>query len=126
LHYKKLKKGDLQPVEDKVIKKAGGWRGKLLSYKAKVILIKACLASIPAYLLSVIKFPRWAINVINSQIAHCFWDNYEGQYKYHLANWGLISQKIEYGGLGIPNLAKMTLCLLASWVKVYHLDENKL
>jgi hypothetical protein len=68
LHYKKLRKEDLQPVIDKVIKKGGGWRGKLLSYKAKIILIKACLASIPNYPMSVIKFPKWAITLINSLI----------------------------------------------------------
>jgi hypothetical protein len=65
------------------------------------------------YLLSVIKFPKWARNLINSQIAHCLWDNYEGHHKYHLANWGLISKKTECGGLGIPNLAEMNLRLLA-------------
>jgi hypothetical protein len=91
LHYKKLRREDLQPVVDKVIKKAGGWRGKLLSYKAKIVLIKSCLASIPNYLLSLIKFPKWAIRMINSQIAHCFWDDYEGHHKYHLVNFGMLS-----------------------------------
>jgi hypothetical protein len=52
--------------------------------------------------------------MINSQMAHVLWDDYDGHRKYHLANWGLVSQKIEFGGLGIPNLADMNLCLLAS------------
>jgi hypothetical protein len=38
----------------------------------------------------------------------------------------MLSQKIEFGGAGIPNLADMNLCLLASWVKRYHLDTDKL
>lgn len=126
LHYKKLRKEDLQPLVDKMIKKAGGWRGKLLSYKARLILVQTCLASIPIYLLSVIKFPKWVISLINSKIAHYFQDNYEGHHKYHLANWKLIAQKTEYGGLGIPNLADKNLCLLASWIKRYHLDNNKI
>lgn len=88
--------------------------------------MKTCLASIPTYLVSVIKFPKWAINLINSQIAHCFWDNYEGHHKYDLANWELLTQKVEYGGLGIPTLGDINLCLLASWVKRYHPGENKL
>jgi hypothetical protein len=126
LHYRRLRKEDLQPVIDKIIKKAGGWRGKLLSYKAKIILIRSVLASIPNYLMSVTKFPKWAISLINSQMAHCLWDDYEGNHKYHLANWGMVAQKIEYGGLGIPNLAEMNLCLLASWIRRYQMDGNKL
>jgi hypothetical protein len=41
-------------------------------------------------------------------------------------NFGMLSQKIEFGGAGIPNLGDMNLCLLASWVKRYHLDTDKL
>jgi hypothetical protein len=71
LHYKKLRKEDLQPVIDKILKKAAGWRGRLLNYAAKLELVRSVLASIPLYLLSVIKFPKWAITLINSQMAHC-------------------------------------------------------
>lgn len=86
LHHSKLRKEDLQPVIDKIIKRVAGWRGRLFSYGGRIILIRACLASIPIYLLSVIKFPSWAIHAINSQMAHCLWDNYAGHHKYHLAN----------------------------------------
>jgi hypothetical protein len=67
LHYAKL-----QPVIDTIMKGIAGWRGKLLSYRGKLTLLQACIASIPLYLLSVIKFPKWAINMINSQMAHFF------------------------------------------------------
>jgi hypothetical protein len=126
LHYKKLRKEDLQPVVDKILKKAGGWRGRLLNHAAKLELVRSVLASIPLYLLSVIKFPKWAITLINSHMAHCLWDNYEGHHKYHLANWGLISQKKEFGGLGIPDLAELNMCLLATWIKRYNLAEDKI
>ena len=41
-------------------------------------------------------------------------------------NWGFVAQKKEFGGLGIPNIADMNLCLLASWIKRYHPDDDKL
>jgi hypothetical protein len=72
LHFGKLRKEDLQPVIDQIIKKISGWRGKLISYEGKLILIRACLASIPTYLMSVLKFPKWVINAIYSQMAHFF------------------------------------------------------
>jgi hypothetical protein len=46
-----------------------------MSYSAKLTLLKACLASIPIYLMSVIRFPKWAIKVINSHMSNFFWDN---------------------------------------------------
>jgi hypothetical protein len=64
--------------------------------------------------------------LINSQFAYYLWDNYEGHPKYHLASLGILAMKTKFGGLGIPNLADINLCLLASWVKKYHLDCHKM
>lgn len=89
LHHSKIRREDLQPVIDKIIKRGAGWRGRLLSYGKRLILVQACLASIPSYLMGLIKFPKWALTMINSQLAHCFWDNYDGHHKYHLAAWVL-------------------------------------
>jgi hypothetical protein len=41
----------------------------------------------------------------------------ENSHKYHLANIQLLSQKKEKGGLCIPDLRDLNLCLLASWVQ---------
>jgi hypothetical protein len=114
LHYMKLRNEDIQPIVEKLLKKASGWRGILLNHAAKLELVRSVLASIPLYLMSVIKFPKWAITLINSQMAHCLWDDYGGHHRYHLANWGLVTLKKEYGGLGVPSLAEMNMCLLAS------------
>jgi hypothetical protein len=64
MHYGNLRREDIQPVIDKIIKGISGWRGKLLSYRARLILLQTCIASIPLYLLSVIKFPKWAIKAL--------------------------------------------------------------
>jgi hypothetical protein len=69
LHYEKLRREDVQPVVDKVINRIMGWKGRLLSYGAKLVLLKTCLASIPIYLMSLIRFRKWAIEAINSQMA---------------------------------------------------------
>jgi hypothetical protein len=72
LHHDKLKREDIQHVVDKVINRVPRWKGRLMSYSARLTLLKACLASIPIYLMSVIKFPKWAIKVINSQMSNFF------------------------------------------------------
>jgi hypothetical protein len=88
-----LKRVDLQPVIDKIIKRIAGWRGRLLSYAGRLTLLRACLSSILIYLLSIIKFPRWAIDMINSRMGHFLWNNTEDKHKYHLANWPLVAKK---------------------------------
>jgi hypothetical protein len=72
LHHEKLRRENMQPIDDKVIKRISGWKGRLLSYGARITLLKACLASIPIYMMSVIKFPKWAMKAINSQMANFF------------------------------------------------------
>jgi hypothetical protein len=78
------------------------------------------------YLLSFVKFPKWAIKVINSQMSHFFWDNIGDSHKYYLTSWDLVSQKNKFGGLGIQNIRDFNLCLLASWIIRYHMDNNKI
>ena len=99
---------------DKIIKRIAGWKGRLLSYAGCLTLLKACLASIPIYLLSIVKFPRWAIDMINSHMGHFLWNNTEEKHRYHLANWPLVAQRKEFSGLGIPDLRSLNLALLSA------------
>jgi hypothetical protein len=71
IHFEKLKREDLQHVIDKLVKKVADWRGRLLAYSGRLVLIRTCLASIPIYLLSFSKFSKWAIRLLESQMAHC-------------------------------------------------------
>jgi hypothetical protein len=71
IYFEKLKREDMQLVLDMLIKRVAGWRGKLLAYSSRLVLIKTCLASIPVYLLSFIKFPKWTVKLLESQMAHC-------------------------------------------------------
>lgn len=114
LHFKKLTREDIQPLIDKMLKRMAGWRGNLLSYVAKLILVKSCLASIPIYLLSFIKFPKWAIRILHSHLENCLWNDNPKARSYHLANWESLNMLKEYGGLGIPSLRDLNICLLAS------------
>jgi hypothetical protein len=89
------------------------------------VLIKACLASVPIYLMSFVKLPKWAIRLLESQMGHCLWNSYGDSHKFHLANWQLVSMK-EYGGLGVPNLRDLNISLLWHWIGRYARDNNKI
>lgn len=81
LHYDKLRREDIQPLIDKILKGITCWRGKLLSYKCRLVLIHTCLANIPDYLLSFFKFPKWATELIITQMSNCLWNDFEGHRK---------------------------------------------
>ncbi|WVZ52969.1 hypothetical protein U9M48_003967 [Paspalum notatum var. saurae] len=126
LHYEKLSRENVQLLVDKILKRIASWRGRLLSHAARLVLIKSCLSSIPVYLLSFIKFPKWAIKLINTQLANCLWNDMEGNRKFHLANWDMCAMCKEYGGLGVQNLKDLNVCLLGSWIKRYLSSDGKL
>ena len=107
-----------------MIKRIVGWRGRLLSYAGRLTLLRVCLASIPIYLLSVIKFPRWTIDMINFHMGHFLWDNSEEKHRYHLVNWPLVAQKKEFGGLGISDLRSLNIALLSVWILRYQLNKD--
>jgi hypothetical protein len=82
LHHDRLRRDDLQPLIENILKRITGWRGKLLSSAAKKILIQAYLASIPIYLLSFFKLPKWALHLIYSQMANFMWNDEEAIIRY--------------------------------------------
>jgi hypothetical protein len=50
-------------------------------------------------------------------MSNCFWDDYEGHKKLHLANWHLVCMKKDFRGLRVPNMKDLNLCLLENWIK---------
>jgi hypothetical protein len=40
------------------------------------------------------------------------WNDEEGNHKIHLAKWPSICMKKDFGGLGIPNLQDLNICLI--------------
>lgn len=46
--------------------------------------------------------------------------------KFYLENWEIIPMCKDFGGLGIPNLRELNLCVLASWVKRYIGGESEI
>ena len=59
-------------------------------------------------------------------MANCLWDDSVEHHKYHLVNWEIVSMCRDFGGLGIPNLRDLNICLIGSWLKRYQVDDRKL
>jgi hypothetical protein len=66
IHFERLRREDIQPLIYKLIKRTAGWMGRLMAYSNRLTLIKSCLASVLVYLISFIKFLKWAIRLIET------------------------------------------------------------
>jgi hypothetical protein len=107
-----------------MLKRIVGWREKLLSYNSRLVLIKSCLAFLYTF------YPL--SNFLSGKLG---WLNFKcptvcGMVKnadrYHLAWWKHVTMKKEYGGLGIPDLRELNLCLLWYWIRRYSTDGDKI
>jgi hypothetical protein len=59
--------------------------GKITFRFSQKGLGQACLSSILVYLLS-FKFPKWALKLLDTQLANFMWNDEEGNHKIDLAN----------------------------------------
>jgi hypothetical protein len=91
-----------------------------------VVLLRACLASIPICLMSLIRFSKWAIEAINSPMTIFLWDDHGISIDTTCLTGTLWQKQKEFGGLGIPDLRDLNLCLLAAWIQRYYDPTPKL
>jgi hypothetical protein len=59
------------------------------------------------------------------QMVNFMWSDEEGNHMIHLANWPSICM-IFFGGLEIPNLQDLNICLIGSWIMRYIQSEGAL
>jgi hypothetical protein len=113
---KKLLNIHWKPAEDKMEKKLGCWQGKMLDMGVRVLLINACLSSIPLYMLSFYRLPVGAHKRFNIYRSRFLWQEEQGVRKYHLVDWETVCTPKDLGGLGILNQDMMNIGLLCKWL----------
>lgn len=92
------------------------WKAKLLSKGGRLTLLKATLASIPNYHLSLFTIPGLVAIRIESLFRKFLWNNEEEHHRYHLVDWKLICRSLREGGLGMRSIKDHNRALLAKWL----------
>lgn len=69
---KKIIQKVLMPFIEKI-----SWKGRFLSWGARLKLINYVLIALPSYFMSMFKLPRWAINRIEKMRRAFFWKEKE-------------------------------------------------
>lgn len=101
MHHKKLSNKDWQIIEEKFQKKLSSWKGKLLSFGGRLVLINLVLTSLAMYMLSFFEVPRGVLQKLDYYRSRFFWQSDDHRKKYRLTKWSIVCRPKEVGGLGI-------------------------
>ncbi|XP_059284862.1 uncharacterized protein LOC132038160 [Lycium ferocissimum] len=89
------------------------WKGKLLSFGGKAVLIKSVLQTMPLHLLSVLAPPKCVLNELHKVFARYFWSNKEEGRSKHWVAWKDVCLPIQEKGLGFKSLFDVSKALFA-------------
>ena len=109
---------DWQPVLEKVEMRLGGWRTRLLSRGGRLVLLKAVLAAIPTYFMTIFKLPGGVRKRLEQLMRGFFWHGSrpEESRGVPLVAWEIVCRPVEQGGLGVRQLQHTNMALLSKWV----------
>lgn len=120
-NFKKKKVRDL--VIDRMRKRLAGWKARYLSKGGRVTQIKASLASIPIYYLSLFVMPSSVCKVLEQIQRDFLWRRNKEVGGLHLVAWDRVCTPKERGEIGIRRLQDMNQALLYKWL--WRFGENK-
>ncbi|CAM8956265.1 unnamed protein product [Rhodiola kirilowii] len=99
-------------IEERVMRKIGDWKHKLLSGAGREVLIKSVLQSVPVYAMSCFKIPLSLCGRIAGDFLRFWWNGSKCKGIHWLRAEELCKEKGS-GGLGFRKLELMNLALLA-------------
>ncbi|KAK2641042.1 hypothetical protein Ddye_022805 [Dipteronia dyeriana] len=114
------------PVVNRMEHRMALWKRKFLNKGGRLILIKAVLASILAYYLSIFKLPSGVARTIEKLKRSFFWGDEVVKKKYHAVSWEVLCKSKKLGGLGIGRMDDKNRSLLAKWIWRFGFKENTL
>ena len=116
IHHRKLTNREWKCIDDRFEKKLSCWKGELMSYGGRLILINLVLTSMPMFLLSFFEVPVGVRKRLDFHRSRFFWQSDEVKRKYKLTKWDIVCRPKDQGGLGVENLKVKNRCLLSKWL----------
>ena len=116
IHYRKLRNAEWYPIECRFADKLGCWKGKMLSYGDRLVLINSVLTSLPMFMFSFFEVPIGVRKRFDYYRSRFFWQSDEHKQKYRLTKWNIICRPKDQGGLGIEVLDLKNKSLLSKWL----------
>ena len=76
MHHKRITNADWKIIEDKFEKKLSSWKGKLLSYGGRLVLINSTLSSLALYMCSFFEISK-VLKKLDQFRSRFFWQGCE-------------------------------------------------
>ncbi|XP_026435828.1 uncharacterized protein LOC113333618 [Papaver somniferum] len=89
-----------------------GWKGKLLSFQERLILVKFVLCSIPIYNMAIYKWPQKVLKECEIIIRNFLWTGDPATRKLITVKWDYVCSPIDEGGLGLRRLEIINKAML--------------
>ena len=97
--YERCKVSDFQFIIDRMTQRLNGWKTRTLSLAGRITLAKSALATIPSYIMQIMKLPIIVCAKIDKLCRQFIWGSSENNRNIHLVNWNKICSSKEEGGL---------------------------
>ena len=109
---------DWQPVLEKEESRLTGWRAHLLSPGGRLVLLKAVLAAIPIYFMSIFSMPVGVRKRLERSMRDFFWRGPLNEEPRGMASvpWETLCHPVDQGSLGVWQLMHTNTALLSKWV----------
>ncbi|XP_060182036.1 uncharacterized protein LOC132611654 [Lycium barbarum] len=102
--HSRKRKVDYNDLIKKVKNRLQTWKGRMLSFGGKSVLINNGLMSMPIHLLPAIKPPKCVINDMHKIFSSFFWNNSEEGRRRHWSSCLNLCKQKEEGGVGFRSL----------------------
>ncbi|XP_026443907.1 uncharacterized protein LOC113344070 [Papaver somniferum] len=114
----------IRQVVEKIMDKLAGWKGQLLSFQARLVLIKSVISSYVTHSMAVYKWPCTAIKRVERAIRNFLWSGDADKRKYFTVLFESLCCPKKEGGLGLKKLLDVNKAMLMKlWVSIRDSDK---
>ncbi|XP_026443572.1 uncharacterized protein LOC113343651 [Papaver somniferum] len=114
----------VRQVVEKIMDKLAGWKGKLLSFQDRLVLIRSVIASYVIHSMDIYKWPASIIKQVERAIRNFLWSGDAEKHKYFTVLYDILCCSRREGGLGLKKLIDVNKAMLMKlWISIC--DSNK-